>query len=136
MEFGGWTGLGFGMVFSFLCFAGFEGAACLGEETQHPRRNIPIALFGTLIFSGLFFAFVAYCEVVGFGPRGIHDLAKASTPLNDLALRYASPGAAIALDLAAATSCLASVIGSLAAAARVLFALGRGGASSCFTKAA
>jgi len=128
-EFGGWTGLGFGMVFSFLCFAGFEGAACLGEETQQPRRNIPIALFGTLIFSGLFFAFVAYCEVVGFGPRGIHDLAKASTPLNDLALRYASPRLAIALDLAAAVSCFSGVIGGLAAAGRILFALGRAGLS-------
>jgi amino acid transporter len=128
-EFGGWTGLGFGMVFSFLCFAGFEGAACLGEETQHPRRNIPIALFGTLIFSGLFFAFVAYCEVVGFGPHGIRDLAKASTPLNDLALRYASPRLAIALDLAAAVSCFSGVIGGLAAAGRILFALGRAGLS-------
>jgi amino acid transporter len=35
-DFGGWSGLGFGMVFSILCFAGFEGAATLGEETRQP----------------------------------------------------------------------------------------------------
>jgi amino acid transporter len=126
-DFDGWKGLGFGMVFSILSFAGFEGAATLGEETRDPRRNIPIAIFVTVLGSGLFFVFVAYCEVIGFGAGGIKALAKSEAPLNDLALRYASPGAAIALDLAAATSCLASVIGSLAAAARVLFALGRGG---------
>jgi amino acid transporter len=126
-DFDGWKGLGFGMVFSILSFAGFEGAATLGEETRDPRRNIPIAIFVTVLGSGLFFTFVAYCEVIGFGAGGIKALAKSEAPLNDLALRYASPGAAIALDLAAATSCLASVIGSLAAAARVLFALGRGG---------
>jgi len=128
-DFGGWAGLGFGMVFSILSFAGFEGAATLGEETINPRRNIPIALFGTVLVSAVFFVFVSYCEVVGFGPQGIRDLAKSDAPLNDLALRYASVKVAIALDLAAATSCFAGVIGSVAAAARMLFALGRAGLS-------
>lgn len=128
-DFGGWAGLGFGMVYSILCFAGFEGAATLGEETINPRRNIPIALFGTVLGSGIFFVFVAYCEVIGFGSEGLKDLARSEAPLNDLALRYASPHVAIALDLAAATSCFSGVLGGLAAAARVLFALGRAGLS-------
>jgi amino acid transporter len=128
-SFGGWTGLGFGMVFSILCFAGFEGAATLAEETINPRRNIPIALFGTVLGSGVFFIFVAYCEVIGFGPTGIMDLARSEAPLNDLALKYTSPHLAIALDLAAATSCFSGMLGGLAAAARILFALGRGGLS-------
>lgn len=128
-NFGGWSGLGFGMVFSILCFAGFEGAATLGEETVNPRRNIPIALLGTVLFSGIFFVFVAYCEVIGYGPNGIKSLANSEAPLNDLALRYASPHLAIALDLAAAASCFSGILGGLAAAARVLFALGRAGLS-------
>jgi amino acid transporter len=127
-SYGGWTGLGFGMVFCIMSFAGFEGAAVLGEETLNPRRNIPIALAGTVLGSGVFFVFVAYCEVIGFGPGpGIAALAHSEAPLNDLALRYTSPPLAVALDLAAAASCFCSVLGSLAAAARVLFALGRGG---------
>jgi amino acid transporter len=129
MQFNGWTGLGYGMVYSILCFAGFEGAATLGEETINPRRNIPIALLSTLLFSGVFFMFVAYCEIVGFGPSGIHDLASSQAPLNDLALRYTSTPLAIGLDLAAATSCFCGVLGCLAAAGRVLFALGRAGLS-------
>jgi len=128
-EYNGWAGLGFGMVFSILSFAGFEGAATLGEETHNPRRNIPIALLGTVFGSGLFFVFVAYCEVIGFGSDGIKDLAKSNAPLNDLALRYASPQLAIALDVAAAASCFSGVLGGLAAAGRVLFAIGRGGLS-------
>ena len=126
-NFGGWSGLGFGMVFCILSFGGFEGAATLGEETHDPRRNIPIALLATVLGSGLFFTFVAYCEVIGFGTQGIHALAKSEAPLNDLALRFASPRAAIALDLAAAISCFSGMLGPLAAAGRVLFALGRGG---------
>lgn len=127
--FGGWSGLGFGMVFSILCFAGFEGAATLGEETINPRRNIPIALLGTVLGSGVFFVFVAYCEVVGFGMSGIKDLAKSAAPLNDLALRYASARLAMVLDLAAAISCFSGLLGGVAAAGRILFALGRGGLS-------
>jgi amino acid transporter len=126
-DFGGWSGLGFGMVFCILSFGGFEGAATLAEETRNPRRNIPIALFVTVIASGLFFTFVAYCEVIGFGADGIKALGKSEAPLNDLALRYASPRVAIALDAAAAISCFSGLLGALAAAARVLFALGRGG---------
>jgi len=126
-NFGGWSGLGFGMVFCILSFGGFEGAATLGEETHDPRRNIPIALLATVLGSGLFFTFVAYCEIVGFGAGGIKELAKSEAPLNDLALRYATPRLAIALDLAAAISCFSGMLGPLAAAGRVLFALGRGG---------
>lgn len=129
LNFGGWTGLGYGMVYSVLCFAGFEGAATLGEETINPRRNIPIALLGTVLFSGVFFMFVAFCEIAGFGPAGIRDLAGSQAPLNDLALRYTSPSLAIGLDLATATSCFCGVLGCLAAAGRVLFALGRAGLS-------
>ncbi len=129
-EFNGWSGLGFAMVFCILSFGGFEGAATLGEETHNPRRNIPLALLFTVIASGLFFIFVAYCEVVGFGPNGIKALGKSEAPLNELALRYVSPGMAIALDLAAAISCFSGMLGPLAASARVLFALGRGGLGS------
>ena len=31
-------------TFGFLSFAGFEGAASLGEETDNPRREIPRAI--------------------------------------------------------------------------------------------
>ncbi len=133
-SYNGWSGLGFGMVFSILSFGGFEGAATLGEETINPRRNIPIALLSTVIGSGIFFVFVAYCEVIGFGPEGIKDLAKSQAPLNDLALRYASPRLAIALDLAAAASCFSGMIGGISAAGRILFALSRGGLSAKLAK--
>jgi len=126
-HFGGWSGLGFAMVFCILSFGGFEGAATLGEETRDPRRAIPIALLCTVLGSGVFFIFVAYCEVVGFGPDGLQALGKSQAPLNDLALRYVSPRLAIALDVAAALSCFSGLLGPLSAAARVAFALGRGG---------
>jgi amino acid transporter len=127
--YNGWAGLGFGMVFSILSFAGFEGAATLGEETLNPRRSIPIALMGTVLSTGIFFVFVAYCEVIGYGPHGLKELASSPAPLDELALRYASPRLAILLDLVAATSCFSGALGGLAASARLGFALGRAGLS-------
>ena len=38
-KFDGWSGVGYGLVFTILSFAGFEGAATLGEEVMNPRRN-------------------------------------------------------------------------------------------------
>ena len=125
--FNGWVGLGFGMVFSMLSFSGFEGAATLGEETINPRRAIPIALLGAVLLCALFFTFVSYCEVVGFGPDGMRELANSEAPLDALSQRYVSGRLSIALDLAAATTCFSGAIGAIAASGRVLYALGRVG---------
>jgi hypothetical protein len=125
--FNGWVGLGFGMVFSMLSFAGFEGAATLGEETVNPRRAIPVALIGAVLLCAVFFVFVSYCEVVGFGPDGMRALASSEAPLDELSRRYVSANLSIALDLAAATTCFSGTIGAIAAGGRVLYALGRVG---------
>jgi amino acid transporter len=54
-------------------------------------------------------------------------LGNAAAPLNDLAIKYVSKDFATAIDIAAAVSAFACVIGSLSGAARLLFALGRDG---------
>ena len=123
----GWAGVGYGIVFAVLSFAGFEGAATLGEETNRPRRNVPIALIGTLLVSGALFVLVTYAQVLGYGLENIQALAADSAPLDTLAVRYASRGYAVALDVAAALGSFACVLASLSAAGRMLFALGRAG---------
>jgi amino acid transporter len=123
----GWAGVGYGIVFAVLSFAGFEGAATLGEETNHPRRDVPIALIGTLLVSGALFVLVTYAQVLGYGLENMQALAADSAPLDTLAVRYASRSYAIVLDLAAALGSFACVLASLSAAGRMLFALGRAG---------
>ncbi|HUA77915.1 MAG TPA: APC family permease [Acetobacteraceae bacterium] len=123
----GWSGVGYAMVFAVLSFAGFEGAATLGEETGDPHRAVPIAVFGTVILAGIFYVFASYVQVVGFGLANMKALAADSAPLNTLALKFGSSGFATILDLAAAISAFSCVLGCLSAAARMLFALGRAG---------
>jgi amino acid transporter len=123
----GWSGVGYALVFAVLSFAGFEGAATLGEETRNPRRAIPVAVLGTVVLAGLFFVFASYTQVVGFGLTNMKALANDSAPLNTLALKFGSRDFATALDLAAAISAFSGALGLLSAAARMMFALARAG---------
>src|SRR5205085_11982377 len=56
-----------GIVLAVLSFIGFETAAALGEETRNPHRNIPRAVFGSMIVVGVFYVLMAYVGTVGYG---------------------------------------------------------------------
>jgi len=59
--------LAVGIVLSVLSFIGFETAATLGEETREPHRNIPRAVYGSMIVVGLFYILMAYAATIGYG---------------------------------------------------------------------
>jgi amino acid transporter len=59
--------VGFAAVFGFLSFAGFEGAAALGEDTAEPRRNIPRAIGTAVLVAGAFYIVVITAQTLGFG---------------------------------------------------------------------
>jgi amino acid transporter len=126
-DFGGWSGIGYGLVFCVLSFAGFEGAATLGEEALEPRRNIPIAMVATVVLAGAFFVFASYAQVMGYGIGQMKALANADAPLNTLSIKFISTDFAVAVDLAAAVSAFSAALGALSASGRLLFALGREG---------
>jgi amino acid transporter len=116
-------------VFGFLSFAGFEGAAALGEETDEPRRNIPRAIFLAPLAVGVFYLFVIVAQTLGFGtdPGGVKSFAGSSSPLGDLSKLYVGAGLQDAINLGAAISAFASGLGTATAGSRVLFALARDG---------
>jgi amino acid transporter len=130
----GWAGIGYAIVFAVLSYAGFEGATTLGEETRNPERSIPKAVMATVIAGTLYYVLVSYAQIVGYGLDHVQTLGRASAPLDVLATRYISGTFAGLLDLAAATSAFACAIGSLSAAARMLYALARAGAAPSLAK--
>jgi amino acid transporter len=74
--------VGLATVFGILSFAGFEGAASLGEETDNPRRNIPRAIAAAVITMGIFYVIVMLAQTLGFGVNeaGTDAFAGASSP--------------------------------------------------------
>lgn len=121
--------LGAAVVFACLSWAGFESIATLGEETSDPRRNIPLALLGSILLTLPLFVIVMMAESNGFGASaaGAAKFAGSSTPLGDLAHSFVGEWAARLLLFAAAVSAFASLLGSCTAASRMLFAFSRDG---------
>jgi amino acid transporter len=121
--------IGLAAVFGFLSFAGFEGAATLGEETRNPRRNIPIAILTAVIGTGIFYVAVTYAQTVGFGTStsGVQAFANSTAPLGDLGQRYVGSVMATIINFGATISAFASALGTANASARILFSMGRDG---------
>lgn len=125
----GLSAVAFASVFGFLSFGGFEGAASLGEETNNPRRNVPLAIAVAVGFCGVFYTLVMLGQSLGFGldQQGIDAFSSSSAPLDDLSHDYVGSGMADAINFGAMLSAFASGLGCAVGAARLLFALGRDG---------
>ena len=121
--------VGLATVFGILAFAGFEGAASLGEETDNPRRNIPRAIAAAVVTMGVFYVIVMLAQTLGFGvdETGTESFAGASSPLGELSTDYIGPGMAAAINFGVMVSAFASALGTATAGSRMLFALCRDG---------
>ena len=126
---GGLSKVGLASVFAFLSFAGFEGAATLGEETADPKRSIPRAIAAAVFAAGIFYVVISYVQSVGFGlsAAGVQKFASSSAPLADLSTRYAGTPMAVVIMAGATVSAFACTLAGATAAARMLLTLGRDG---------
>jgi amino acid transporter len=59
------------LLFCILLFGGFETVAALGAETTDPRRNIPIALVGTVSLTAVILVFCSYAGTIYYGPQHV-----------------------------------------------------------------
>jgi amino acid transporter len=121
--------LGEATVFAFLSWAGFEGAAALGEETGDPGRTIPAAIRRAVLLTGVFYVLCMLAQSLGFGatPQGAGAFASSASPLGDLGHSYIGSWFADLINVGAAISGFASALGTATGGSRILFALGRDG---------
>jgi amino acid transporter len=120
---------GLGAVLAFLSFAGFEGAAALGEETTEPRTQIPRAIRNAVLAAGVFYILCMLAQTWGFGTdaAGVAAFAGSASPLGDLGSSYIGSWMGDAINLGAAVSAVASSLGTATGASRILFAMSRDG---------
>ncbi|CAN5264883.1 amino acid permease [soil metagenome] len=116
-------------AYGFLSWAGFEGAASLGEETNDPRRNVPRAIAIAVALTAVFYVVTMMMESLGFGVdrRGVAAFAGSSSPLGDLAAGYVGALLSDLLNFGAMVSSFAAALGCATAASRNLFAFARDG---------
>jgi len=117
----------FAATFGFLSFAGFEGAASLGEETDNPRREIPRAIRTAVLATGIFYILCILVQTWGFGTgaAGVHAFSSSDAPLGQLAQNYVGKAMSDCINAGATLSAFASGLGAATAGARILYALAR-----------
>lgn len=116
----GWGGIGFGMIYGFSGFAGFEGAAALGFETRDPRRGIPRAILWSLVGAAVFYLFVTYALAIAYGAKGGASWAGAAAPLAVILTRLMGPNWASAVEAMVALSGFSAGLGLVTLSTRVL----------------
>jgi amino acid transporter len=118
-----------GIVLAVLSFIGFETAATLGEETRDPHRNIPRAVYSSMIVVGIFYVLLAYSLTIGYGlPHIVTGYANDPAPFDTIAQRIGGSGVAAVIDLVAVASFFSAAIAIVNGGARLLFAASRDGA--------
>ncbi|CAB3390247.1 APC family permease [Kyrpidia spormannii] len=105
-------------------FVGWENSGALAEETADPRRNVPRAIFFTILIVAVLFILSSYAAVLGFGPGHIDLMAKDEAPFDTLGRQYLGPFRVL-VDLAGLTSIVATIVAAGNSQTRILFHAGR-----------
>ncbi|MFC6356845.1 APC family permease [Luethyella okanaganae] len=118
-----------GVVAAFLSWAGFEACASLGEETDNPKRNIPRALGGTLLLTGVLFIVVMFAQTIGFGTdaAGLTAFQTSGNTLGDLAHDYVGTWFGLIVIFTATCAAFGCHMATAAASGRMIYAFARDG---------
>ncbi len=117
-----------GIILGVLSFIGFETAATLGEETRDPHRNIPRAVFGSMIVVGLFYVLMAYVATVGYGINNMTTgYANDSAPFDTISRQFSGDAFAVLIDLAGTLSFFGAALAIINGGARIIYTVGRDG---------
>ena len=115
-----------GVTFIVLSFGSYESAASLSVEAKNPRRAVPAALYFSVLAVGIYLAYNAWAQVLGFSGSSA-SLTETAAPLSFLA-----DGAGISwlgdiVLLFVAISFIGSIIGWLNYSPRIMLTMSRDG---------
>jgi amino acid transporter len=115
-----------GIIFAILSFIGFETAATLGEETRNPHRNIPRAVFGSMIVVGIFYILMTYVGTIGYGINHMASgFANDPAPFDTIGRHYSSPIFVGLIDIAGLLSFFSAALAIINGGARIMYTVGR-----------
>lgn len=117
-----------GIVLAVLSFIGFESAAALGEETRNPHRNIPRAVFGSMIVVGLFYVLMAYVATIGYGLNNmVTGYANDNAPFDTISRHFSGSFFVVFIDLVGILSFFGAALAIINGGARIIYTVGRDG---------
>ncbi len=109
----------------FFAYIGFDAVSTASEESNHPARDLPIAIIGSLVISTFFYVLVSI-GAIGLVPAA--DLADSEAPLADALADGANlDWAASVMALGAIVAITSVLLVVLYGQTRILFAMCRDG---------
>jgi len=124
----GWGGVFSAMGLTFIAFEGYELIAQAAEEIKNPRKNIPRAVFYSLLIVIPIYLLVAYVSLGSVRPENMTPWAflasRKETALVDVANGF-FVGGGLLLLFGGLVSTLSALNATIYSSSRVAFAMGR-----------
>lgn len=124
----GFSGLTQAMVFGILSFVGFGVISNVAEETENPRKAIPIAIVVACIVVGFYWIVVSWAYVIAVPTEQIISCVQRDIiPVVPIAKQYWGTGDII-IVVTGMVAALGVYIATVVGTSRVFYAMGRDGA--------
>ncbi|MEP6972987.1 MAG: APC family permease [Actinomycetota bacterium] len=125
----GFSNFAIAVGISMTMFSGFETAVFLAEETHTPRKQVPKAVIGAVVAALVFFLFMAFSIITGYGTKSASQSWGADGPFAvvTLSAEYWKLGVGQLLLGILALSSAISALGTANFTTRVAFSWGRDG---------
>ena len=123
-------------IYAILAFIGFEAAAPIGEESDNPKRNVPVAMLVAVSIGTVLYLLTSYAAAVFVGPEKMKGFPKlgGGAPWTYLGEHVWIP-LGVVVFLVLLNSIIANLIGGSNATTRMTFSLARaGGLPSVFSR--
>lgn len=115
------------VVFAIFAYSGWEAIAPLAEESKDPKRNLPLALIGSVLAMIVFLVLSVWGYLIGLGTDEVSRIAGAQTfPVFLLAQRVWGPAWVLG-PLAMLNSALAASAACFNGGTRTWFGMARSG---------
>ncbi len=127
----GMLGVFVAMGLTFIAFEGYEIIAQSGEEVKDPQRNIPRAIFLSIVIAVAIYLLVAFVVLGALEPPPGVPIYKFLGTLGELGMAEAAgqfmPAGKVILLLAGMASTMSALNATVYSSSRVSFAMGRDG---------
>ncbi len=124
----GWAGIIKAMGLTFIAFQGFEVITQASEEIRNPKRNIPRAVFFSLLIVVPIYLLVAFASLGSIVPEGMRAwdylAQKKETALVDISRTFFA-GGGVMLLFGGLISTMSALNATIYSSSRVAFAMGR-----------
>jgi APA family basic amino acid/polyamine antiporter len=118
----GWTGVIGGTAIIFFAFVGFDSVVIAAEETENPKKSLPIALIVTLVVCMILYVAVA-AMLTGIVP--FSDIVGQSAPISLALNEIGIPWGAALVSVGAICGMTTVLLMNLYGQSRIFFAMSR-----------